>query len=190
MRKLAAILMILCLTPFAALAEGNMITYDFGDFTMDFSEDMIGEINEKEENQVFFVLYPDYQEENLFDNSFTCVWSEAAEDYSQEDPAQIGQEILNQTVAAMKAQHIGIENEMLIAAAMDEHEGKPALAIIFSYDADYTDAGIDLKTTLYTMQSYVSDIDFGSYVFSIVVDHFEDAEQIMEMMNTIHWTQG
>ncbi len=197
MRKLFALFLALCLIPVVALAqtadpegaaESEIITYDFGGFTMDIPADIQGQIVEPVSGQIFFQLYPDYNETESFHKNITCVWMDAYEDLTQVDPAAFAQVGVTSALTSLRLQGIAIENEQILGAVLDEHEGKPAMSYVISMDADYTALGLDLKTTLYTAVFTISDENLGTYSFSINVTNPTDIDVIVaEMMNTIKW---
>lgn len=196
MRKLFALFLVLCLIPTVALAqtadpegaaESEIITYDFGGFTMDIPADIQGQIVEPVSGQIFFQLYPDYNETESFHKNINCVWSDVYNDLTQVDPASYAQIAANTTFSALRLQGLVLENEQILGAVLDEHEGKPAMSYVISMDADYTALGLDLKTTLYMAVFVISDENLGSYTFTISVTNPEDIDPIVEMMNTIKW---
>ena len=196
MRKLFALLLVLCLIPAVALAqtadpegaaESEIITYDFGGFTMDIPADIQGQILEPVSGQILFQFYPDYDATAPFQKSFNCVWVDGYDDLTQLDPVSYAQLGATSFVTALRLQGIVIENEQILNAVLDEHEGKPAMSYVISMDADYAALGLDLKTTLYMAGFAVSDETLGTYAFTISVTNPEDIDPILEMMNTIKW---
>lgn len=196
MRKLFALFLALCLIPVVALAqtadpegaaESEIITYDFGGFTMDIPADIQGQILEPVSGQIFFQLYPDYNEADPFHKNINCVWSDAYEDLTQADPALVAQTAANATFSSLRLQGLALENEQILGAVLDEHEGKPAISYVISMDADYASLGLDFKTTLYMAVFVISDENLGTYTFTISVTNPEDIDPIVEMMNTIKW---
>lgn len=189
MRKFLLTLLALCLTLVPCLAEEvQNVEYDFGDFTMTFPEDTIGDVSDSlEENAMFFILYQDYDENALFLKNLNGTWNSAYQDLTQVDPTATAQTILDTVQAQFAAQGITVSNPTLLMAALDEQDGKPALSLMFSTDLDYSSAGIDFQMTLYTLQGIVSDENFGTYTFTISTDDVEAATPLMDIMNTIRW---
>ena len=189
MRKLMLILLALCLAAIPCLAEGTQnIDYDFGDFTMSFPEDTIGDVAEEiAENEVFFTIYQDYDESKPFLKNLNGTWNSTYQDLTQMDPTATAQQILNSVVVQFTSYGIAVSNPTLLMAALDEQDGKPALSIIYSTDLDYSATGTDLQMTLYTLQGIVSDESFGTYTFTISTDDIESAAPLMEIMDTITW---
>lgn len=124
-RKIIAILIVLCLLPVFAVAETaeapNIITYDFGGFTMDLPADILGQVAE---GAVYFQFYPEYDETATFHPNINAVWMSTAEDLSKaEDPNAVAQALLESAVADYVAQGYGISDAQVVAAGTDEHEG-------------------------------------------------------------------
>ena len=84
---LALVLMLGCASVLAEAtpAESNLQTFDFGDFTMTLDPDMPGDLFDKVENQVYFQLFPFYDENAAFNSNINCVWNPAVEDLTKID---------------------------------------------------------------------------------------------------------
>ena len=191
MRKILAVLLALAaLLCVPAFAEAQWVEYDFGDFTMSFPEDIMCSISgEIVNNEPFFVFYQDYDETAAFNKSLNGVWSEGAADLTTVDPTAYGQTVLATVASQLGEYGIAVTDPALIAAALDAHDGKPALSIIYGMGVDYSAVGVDLQMTLYTMQAVVSDEALGgSYTFTISTDDITAATLLMEIMDTIQWT--
>lgn len=194
MKKLFALVLSLimaftCVSALAQTAESSLMTYDFGDFTMDFDENMPGNIVDKADNQVFFTLYPNYSTENLFNSNIIIVWGKASEDLSACDPTATCNVIVEKAASGMNAQNVATANAQILSAEMDELGGKAALSLLYTMDVDYTALGVDLKTMLYFAQAIVSDAAFGTYTFTITTDNYDDLVSSIGIMNTIVWAK-
>lgn len=187
MRKFFALLVVLCMLPILGLAQGELITYDFGDFTMEFDSEIIGQIGEKVDGQVYFQLYPTYDETALFNSSMSCVWSATTFEVTAFEPAAYANLVLAQTQQLLESQNIVVTNPTVITAMLDEQDGRPAIAYIHSMDLDYTNAGYDLQMTLYTIQGVVPTEDIGVYAFTVSCDDLENADALLALMDTIKW---
>lgn len=193
MRKLMAFMMALALLfTSAAIAEElpqvhdvALIEYDFGDFTMTFPEDLIGDVYDKVNNQPLLILYQDY--DTTPTRSLSIVWNETYVDLTAADPTEFGQVYLEASVAASEMMGVEVTNPALLGAEMGEQDGKPALSLVYSYDMDYTGAGADLKITQYMMQGVVSNENMGTYTFTIGTDDLEAVMPLMEIMDTVKW---
>lgn len=181
---LALVLMLGCASVLAEAtpAESSLETFDFGDFTMTFDADMVGEISdEKVENQVYFQLFPFYDENSAFNPTINCVWNSAVEDLTQIDANEFAAAVMQAMLAQYEAMGLKAENALILMAVPDEQDGKYAI----SYLAQYTLEG----TTLYMMQAVVSDAAFGTYTFTVTFVNLEQAEALTEIVNTIKWTK-
>jgi len=197
MRRLLAIVLVLmmAIVP-TVLAEEQtttddvaLVTQDFGDFSMTFPEDIVGAVVERENNQPFLQMYWDYDETKPFNMNLNCSWSETYSNVTAGDPNQTAQLVLEQVVGQFEQMQIAVANPAVLAAAVDEQDGKPALVYVFSMDLDLTGAGVDQKYTLYTMQAVVSDEAFGTYTFTISTDDLAAAEPLMDITNTVTWNK-
>lgn len=70
------------------------------DFTIYIPEDLIYQITDTiEENTVFMVLYPNYDESAAFNTIINFVWSSDVQDLSAIDAATVGQQIMTSLCA-------------------------------------------------------------------------------------------
>lgn len=188
MKKLLSILLALalmlgCVSALAEAtpAESNLETFEFDDFTMTFDADMIGELYDKVENQVYFQLYPFYDETAAVNSNINCVWSSAVEDLTQVDANAFASTVLSTMMPQFEELGMKAENAMVLLAQPDEQDGKYALSYLAQYDLN----GI----TLYMMQAVVSDAAFGTYTFTVTFADLAEMEALTEIVNTITWTK-
>lgn len=188
MRKLFCLALALCLALCGlACAEGELVTFDFVDFTMDVPADIMGSIVEREENQPFFMLFQDYDESADFNANMNCVWTNAHTDFSNVNIESFGSTVMQMAAQQLNAQGLAASNMTFIGGMMQDLNGKPALAIIYSYDADYSNLGKDYQTTLYVLQAYVSEKEMGSYTFTVTTEDMENIGVLDAMMDSIVW---
>lgn len=190
MRKLISVLLalILLLTT-AAFAEETWMQYDFGGFTMAFPIDIIGSVTEERiENEPFFYIYQDYDPNAVFSKSLNCVWTGTVLNVTEINPEEYGQMILEGMVGGLAEAGVGVSDYMLLAAIHDEHKGEPCLSTIYASVLDYSAFGGPSEMILYTIQSVVSNETIGgTYTFTISTDSIENAQLLMEIMDTVTW---
>jgi len=188
MRKLFAILLILCVLPFAALAEN--IDYDFGDFTLTIPADIAGTINEKTDGQVYFMLYPNYNQSNAFHQNINCVWTAGFESvslYTDEQVKQLAEGVMDGMISGLKEQGIVVEDAQVLSAEHLSISGKDGIALSYSYYSDYTGAGIDLKTTVYMAQFLVSEPALGTYNLTYTYGDPNDTDAAVAILDSLKW---
>ncbi|MDO4385375.1 MAG: hypothetical protein Q4E18_05180 [Clostridia bacterium] len=180
---LALVLMLGCASALAEAtpAESNLETFEFDGFTMTFDADMIGEIYDKVENQVYFQLFPFYDENAAFNSNINCVWNSAVEDLTQIDANAFASAVLQAMLPQFEAMGLKAENEKILLATPDEQDGKYAISYLAQYDLE--------GTTLYMMQAVVSDAAFGTYTFTVTFADPTQVDALGEIMNTIAWTK-
>lgn len=194
MRKIIAILMVLCLLPAIAIAEtseaDNIVTFNFEGFTMDMPKDIAGYLNERAEGGVYFQVYPEYNEAELLHPNLNVCWTPEVDDLSKkEDLSGTAQVLLDGIISTFEASGYSVSDAQIVAFGVDEHEGKQAFSVVFNFTVDYTAVmGNELTINQYCMQTYVADEDFGTYVFNITAETIEKAQPCIELMNTIKWT--
>lgn len=188
MKKLLSILLALALMLGCAgvlaeepTTEVNLAEYDFGDFTMTFDENMEGYINEKADNQVYFTLLPNKDENAELAANINCVWSAASEDLTQTTSEAFASLVLSSMEAAYKAQGLSYANPQILLAEDDELDGLHALCYLAQYELE--------GYTLYIMQIAVSDASFGTYTFTATTANLMDIESLAEIIETVKWVK-
>ncbi len=190
MKRFFALLLVLCLAACAALAETAIpVTLDFGDFTLTLDHSTpIDQAESREENTIWFTYFPDYDESAAMHPNVNCVWNSYCYDFSDmtaEDCMASARETMDGTVAALAAQGIAVSDVEILTAEVIDLSGKPSYAYIASYYADYSGMGIDIRTTLYIQQAYVSDPAFGTYVFTVTAQNMADVVKLAQTVDTI-----
>ncbi len=188
MKKLLSVLLtlVLMLGCASVLAEAtpagsSLETFDFGDFTMTFDADMIGDIYEKTENEVYFQLFPFYDENAAVNPNINCVWNSTVEDLTQIDANEFAAAVMQAMLAQFEAMGLKAENAKVLLAVPDEQDGKYAISYLAQYDLE--------GTTLYMMQASVSDAAFGTYTFTVTFADPTQVDALTEIVNTITWTK-
>ena len=154
-------------------------TFNFGDFLMTFATDMAGITYDKTDGQVWFMLYPDYDESATVHPNINVVWSETIQNLTQADAQEYAETVLEDIVAQVESEDIAIENESVLSAQPDELDGKDALTIQCVYEVE--------GYTVYMMQIVVPDEAFGTYIFTASYNEPEQEEALLEILNTITW---
>ena len=161
--------------------DAGLITYSFDGFTMTFDADMIGELYEKTENQVYFQMFPFYDENAAFNPNINCVWNSAEEDLTKIDANTFASAVLQVMLVQYEAMGLKVENAKVLLAMPDEKDGKYAISYLAQYNLE--------NTTLYMIQAVVSDAAFGTYTFTVTLADLTQVDAFGEIMNTIKWTK-
>lgn len=185
MRKLFALLLILCLVPFAAMAQ--TMDYDFGDFTMTIPADIMGQINEKVNAQPYFILYPDYVQTDSLHQNLNCVWTAGYEDVASMDGNALGKQVINNMSNELKAQGLVITNGKVETAQLRSINGVNALLVAYTYDCDFSGLNVDIQCPVNLVQCMFSFPDKGSYVFSYTFYNSNSTDTTLAMLNSIKW---
>lgn len=179
MKKLLSVLLALALTlscvcVFAedSAAESNLAEFDFGDFTMTFDEDMIGDVYEKVNNEVYFQIYPLFDEHAEIYSNINCVWSDETPDFTQIDATERANAILD---------IIDFENGAVLMAMPDQLDGKYSLCHLIQYELD--------GTTVYLIQISVADAAFGCYTFSATFADTTHLETLTDILTSVKWKE-
>lgn len=193
MRKLLAFLLAICLLSVTAVAEtteANIITYDFGHFSLDFPEDIGGSINERTNGGIYFILYPDYDENTNFASNLNCVWQEQMIDSEKiANPSLYAQTTLKEIVASFEQMGYVVSDPQVVAAGIEEIDGLQSFSAVYNYTIDYSGVlGYELIINQYTLQATISDESFGAYVFTVSSDTLENAQSGIDILNTLKWT--
>lgn len=196
MRKILSILITLMLVfSMYALAEEvpavPMIELDYDHFTMTIPEDMVGTTSEEiVSNQPFIQLFQDYSETAAFNKNLNIVWSNEVMDLNAIDPVEYANTLLVATVAQYGQIGITATNPMLLNAELSDHDGKPAMGVVYSLDLDYSGVGVNEQQSLYTVQLYVPDAAFeGTYIITVTTDDMENTQQLFDVADSIKWAK-
>lgn len=187
MKKLLSILLTLalllgCASAFAedSATASNLVDFDFGDFTMTFDADMTGEVYEKADNEVYFQIFPFYDENAAFTTNINCVWASGTEDLTQIDASEFANSILSAMITQLQDMELNAGNAQVLLAEPDELGGKYALRYLAQYEIE--------GTTAFLMQMVVSDAAFGTYTFSVTFADPTHLEALVEIVTSIKWT--
>ena len=196
MRKILSILIALMLVfTMSAFAEevptAPMIELDFGHFTMTIPEDMVGTSAEEiVSNQPFIQLFQDYSETAAFNKNLNIVWSDEVLDLNAIAPVEYANAGLTATVTQYGQIGVAATNPLLLNAELSDHDGKPALGVVYSLDLDYSGLGVEEQQSLYTVQLYVPDAAFeGTYIITVTTDDMENTQQLFDVADSIKWAE-
>lgn len=190
MRRLISLLLVLMLACTAAIAEESVLTeHNFGDFSISFPVDMYGSLAEEVTSGApFMQLLQDYDAEAAFNKNLTMTWSQELLDITSAEPQLYADSMLSIAVLQLEAAGITVENPAVVSAEIMSLDGKDALVMTYSFDLDYSGAGMDLQMALYTQQRIIPDEAFaGTYSVTISTDNLEDAALLMQIADSIKW---
>lgn len=171
---LALMIMLSCVCAFAenSTVQSNLTEFDFGDFTMTLDEDILGEVYEKANNEIYFEIYPFFDENVEFHSSINCFWSAEMVDFTQIDAT----EYANATLDAIDAQ-----NGEVLLAMLDRLDGKYSLCHFIRHELD----GI----TVYLIQMSVSDAAFGCYTFTAGFADETHIKALTDILYSVKWKE-
>ena len=148
---------------------------------------MQGSIGEKVNNLIYFTLFESYDPNASFNPSLNCVWTDAYTDFSAMDLGAYVSAIVQLSIESLSAAGVIAENPVLLTTDTADLNGKTAYLAAYSYDADYSQLGVDYQATLYTLQTYVSDEAMGTYTFTITTDDLNNIVNLDALMDSIQW---
>lgn len=190
MKKLIALFLCLLMAmPAIALAETAATeltqTIDLIDVTMAIGPNDLYEVAPtKADNQVFAIIYPNYDATAMGHANINLVWSSA--DGAAEIAAAGGIETyaknyLQQIVEVFTAMGIAVHDAQLLNAAVEED-----FALMYTYMLlDYTGAGVALTTDQYQMQAYLCNGAEGTYIVTLTASTAEELEAMLPYLATI-----
>lgn len=190
MRRLVSLLLALMFACSIAVAEETALTeHNFGDFSISFPDDMYGALAEEvTSGSPFMQLLQDYDAEAAFNKNLTMTWSQDLLDITSAESQLYADSMLSVAVLQLEAAGITVENPAVVSAEIMALDGKDALVMTYSFDLDYSGAGMDLQMTLYTHQRIIPDEAFaGTYSVTISTDNLEDAALLMQIADSIKW---
>ncbi|MDO4837907.1 MAG: hypothetical protein Q4B32_05890 [Clostridia bacterium] len=182
MKRIAACLMalILLVSCMTALADDDLETFNFGDFSMTFDAGMYGNTYDKTDGQVWFMLYPDYDASATAHPNINVVWSETVQDLTAVDPAVYAENVQEDIVTQVSGESVTIENTSVLSAALTELNGKTALCAHCYYEVE--------GYAVYMLQYVVSDEAFGSYIFTASYNDPAQQDTMTTILDTVTWT--
>lgn len=175
---LALMIMLSCVCAFAenSTVQSNLTEFDFGDFTMTLDEDILGEVYEKANNEIYFEIYPLFDENAEFHSTINCVWSAETEDFTQVDATEYANVILDGILNAMDA-----TNGEVLLAMSDWLDGKYSQCHFIRYELD--------GTTMYLIQMRVSDAAFGYYAFTAAFTDETHIKALTDILYSVKWKE-
>lgn len=175
---LALMIMLSWVCAFAenSTVQSNLTEFDFGDFTMTLDEDIIGEVYEKANNEVYFEIYPLFDENAAFHSTINCVWMAETEDYTQVDATEYANAILDGILNAVGA----TKGEVLLTMS-DQLDGKYSQCYFMRCELD--------GTTVYLIQMGVSDAAFGSYTFTAGFADKTHIKALIDILYSVKWKE-
>lgn len=190
MRKLTAALIVvaLALASVAALAAGvNNIYQDFEDFTLMYPEDCPIELEAKAENALYFTLYSPATSESNFSNNLNCVWNSGYDNLYSFEPQDLLDYTMGSIVSEAANQGFSISNVVGVKADRLTLGGKDAIAIAYTYDADYTNLGLDLQGSLTCVSVVTSDPSLGTYTFTVTASNQVGIDELSTVLDSLVW---
>lgn len=190
MKKLIALFLCLLMAmPAIALAETAATeltqTIDLIDLTMSIGENDLYEVAPtKVDNQVFAIIYPNYDANATSHANINLVWSSG--NAATEIAAAGGIEAYSQNYVQQIADYfatLGIkaDNVQLLGASFEEDYG-----VIYTYMLlDYTGAGFALTLDQYQMQAYLCDETEGTYIVTLTASTPEEMATLLPYLETI-----
>lgn len=192
MRKIlaVAVALILALAAMSALAdaaEAPGTSQNFGDFTLTYPDTCSLDLGEKTSDSVYFTLFSTATSGENFANNLNCVWTKEYEDLSQYEPQDLLDFTVSNFASNAAAEGLTVTNVQPLKAEKLLIGGKEALAIGYSYDADYSNLGLNLQASLYCMSVSVSDPALGIYTFSVTSANQEGLMELANVLDTLVW---
>ena len=189
MKKLLSIILcLMLLLPVLAAAEVAVLPYtiDFGPFTMNLGANDYYEVADSMvSNQLYAIIYVDYDENALVTPTINAVWS--SDNLAQEINLIGGMEkyadLVQENAKSMYAS-MGITMSN-VSVLMTEWEDNIGYSLT-SCTMDYTGAGVDMVTQLYQMQALFCNLEGGSFIFTLTSN---DMNQLITMASYLDTLQ-
>jgi len=194
MKKILAFLLaLMLLLPAISLGEAaedvDIYPIEFDDFTLyATSYDAIQKAAAKENGQLLFLLYPNYDETAMLHNNINSIWISDnllpslpdldINAFAQETLVSINQQLNDAGLAAT--------NSQVISAEKDD---AGVILIVFSNDVDYSAAGIDLQATLYQAQYYICLGEKGTYFFTLTAYNPDELAAMFSYVEAIEFKE-
>lgn len=185
MKKLLALL--LCLTlcmPVMALAETAVYTLPFDGFTIDLGGNDYYEVAEaKASNQVYLIVYPNYDPEAESTDNFNIVWynGDASGELAAYAPVEYATLILEGAKSQYEALGIKLNKAEVLEAT---YEDGVYVSVTYS-ELDYTGMGYNLVLPNYQMQFYLCLTETDTYIITMTATTMEGLEAMLPYLDTL-----
>lgn len=187
MNKMLALLLCLALCFTLACAETTtsvqLVTVDFGDFTMDLQATDLLQQGEKVDNSTLAIIHPNYDAAETFHDNITIAWMSTditsvltllgAESYAEM--------VMESAKTDMAAQGMAVSDATLLNVAYENNQ----MLIMYAITVDYSGMGYDLVLTLYVLQAYAMDAELGTYLFNVTTDTAEDLLNLTAYIDSV-----
>lgn len=187
MKKIGVVLIVLMLLCTAFAVAEETAVYEFDGFTIELENEIIGEVYERLDGQIWFIVYPQYDENNLFHPNLNCVWTEGYADLERFDTGELAQTAMLEIQNGMIASGIGCENVQVLAHEHLEIDAVDGVMYMIGGDYDYSSLGVDLKTKLYTKIYQLSDEYSGTFTFTLTAKDLETIETMDTYVASVRW---
>lgn len=185
MKKLLSLILCLMLALSACAMAETAATVDFGTFTMDLGpNDQYEVADAMNPNQVYAIIYPNYDPNAAFTNSINVLWTTsdlAAEVKQCGGMDKYAQLVIQSAKSQYTAQGISTLNASVMASDMDD---KTAVSIT-TYTLDYSAAGVDMVTDLYQMQALFFNAANDNYLFTLTAHTLEELQAMSAYLDTL-----
>lgn len=194
MKKLFAILLCLVLfLPPLALAETTgetvssaVYTVAFDGFTIDLGENDYYEAAEtKGSNEVYVIVYPNYDPEAGATDNFNIVWynGDASAELAAYEPTEYAALILETAKPQYEALGVKVNKAEVLEAS---YEDGVYVSMTYS-ELDYSGMGYDMVLPNYQMQFYICLTETDTYIITLTATTLEALETMLPYLDTIQF---
>lgn len=193
--------LVLCLTLGVASAEDYAVemateegVYQFGRLCIGLKVgDVVQYMTEEVDQQVLLQMFPAYDEAASFHNNLNAVWISQAVNMVEELGSMTADEWataqIQATMAGLEAMGVAISNPQILFCEIGEPGEYQQGTMVYSYDADYTGLGLDLKGTVYQEQVYLVPGDVpGTYALTLSGMSIEDLAALEDYFDLLYFT--
>lgn len=183
---LACMMALSCTAAFAEAAASDG-PVDFGDFSMAIDASMACQVNEKKENQPWFILYPAYNAVGDSSTNFNVVWNSNYQDLSawkESDKPGYVEMMSTEIKSQYEAAGLELLSFDIPHIELMKMDGQDALVSLMTSTLKVNDQEIPL----YQIQAIVSMKDKGTYTFTGTAQSMEQLQNYAApLMDAITW---
>lgn len=187
MKKLMAVLLAMMLMMAGSVLAQELALYDFDDFTIEMEDDIVGELYEKVDGQEWFIVFPEYNEQDDFNANVNCVWGSECFDLNSIDAQEMADVIAQEYKSMASSFGITCNEAQVLETEYVTVDGVIGLRYLIFVEYDYSDMGYDMVTDLYQRTYQFSLKNRGTYTFSLSAEQLDMIEKMDAMIESIRW---
>ena len=187
MKKLMAVLLAMMLMLAGSALAQELALYDFDDFTIEMEDDIVGELYEKVDGQEWFIVFPEYNEQDDFNANVNCVWGSEYFDLNSIDAQELADMLAKEYKSMASGFGIACNEMQVLDTNYVTVDGVIGMTYLLFVEYDDSNMGYNMVTDLYHRTYQFSFENRGTYTFSLSAEQLDMIEKMDAMIESIRW---